>query len=96
MKKLEDYSNKTSSNRIEKGDNKIGIITTGVAYQYAKEIFPDATYLKIGMIHPLPKKLIRKFSKMVEKIIVVEELDPVIEEQVKALATNNASPVTES
>jgi len=85
MKKLEDYSNETLCNRIERGNKKLGIITAGVAYQYAKEVFPDATYLKLGMIHPLPKKLIKKFSRLVEKIIIIEELDPVIEEQVKAM-----------
>ncbi|MBU1627123.1 indolepyruvate ferredoxin oxidoreductase subunit alpha, partial [bacterium] len=88
LKRLEDYSNNTSINRIEKGDKRLGIITAGIAYQYAKENFPDATYLKLGMLHPLPKKMIKKFSKMVDKIIVIEELDPFIENQVKAMGIN--------
>jgi indolepyruvate ferredoxin oxidoreductase, alpha subunit len=84
-KRLEEYSNSCKFNRIEKGDTKIGIITAGVAYQYAKEVFPNASILKLGMLHPLPRKLITKFSKMVDKLIIIEELDPFIEMQVKAM-----------
>jgi indolepyruvate ferredoxin oxidoreductase, alpha subunit len=85
MKKLEAFAETFPENRIEPGDPKLGIITSGVAYQYAKEAFPHASYLKIGMMWPLPKELIRKFAATVDKLYVVEELDPFIEDFVKAL-----------
>lgn len=75
-------------NRIEKGDGKIGIISSGVAYQYAREAFPDADILKLGLVFPLPKKLIREFAENYETLYVIEELDPFIEEQVKAMGIN--------
>lgn len=72
-------------NRVEKGDKKIGFITAGIGYQYAKEAFPDASFLKLGMIHPLPVKLIQEFAASVDKCYVIEELDPVIEKHCKAI-----------
>ena len=72
-------------NRLELRDPSIGIITSGVCYQYVREVMPEASTLKLGMIHPLPKELIRDFAAKVEKLYVVEELDPFIEEQVKSL-----------
>jgi indolepyruvate ferredoxin oxidoreductase alpha subunit len=72
-------------NRVEKGDGKLGIITSGVAYQYAKEIFPTASVLHLGMSWPLPEQLIRAFAGSVERLIVVEELDPFIEEAVRLM-----------
>ncbi len=72
-------------NRIEMGDKSLGIITAGVAYQYAKEVFPDASILHLGMTWPLPRKLIEHFASQVERLIVVEELDPFIEEAVKLM-----------
>ncbi len=72
-------------NRIEAGDPSIGIITAGVAYQYAKEIFPNATILHLGMTWPLPEKLIRQFAALVKRLIVIEELDPFIEEAVRLM-----------
>jgi indolepyruvate ferredoxin oxidoreductase alpha subunit len=72
-------------NRIEMGDRSLGIITAGVAYQYAKEVFPDASILHLGMTWPLPRKLIEHFASQVERLIVVEELDPFIEEAVKLM-----------
>lgn len=83
LKKLEKFSEEF--NKIDYNDRKIGIITASVAYQYAKEVFPNASYLKLSMSYPLPKKLIREFAENVEKIYVIEELDPFIEEQVKAM-----------
>jgi len=65
--------------------NELGIITGGVAYQYAREIFPDASILKLGMVYPIPKELILNFSKQVKKLIVLEELDPFIEDQVRLM-----------
>ena len=72
-------------NKIEMRNNELGIITGGVAYQYAKEVFPDASILKLGMVYPLPKDMILNFSKQVKKLIVLEELDPFIEDQVRLM-----------
>ena len=72
-------------NRIEMGEPSLGIITAGVAYQYAKEVFPHASILHLGMTWPLPKQLIRQFAATVEKLIVIEELDPFIEEAVRLM-----------
>ncbi|GAU79740.1 indolepyruvate ferredoxin oxidoreductase subunit alpha [Fusibacter sp. 3D3] len=81
---LEKYSNETPLNRIEWGDKKIGIITSGVAYTYAKEVFGEsASYLKLGFTFPLPMAKIREFANEVEILYVIEELEPFIEEQMK-------------
>ena len=72
-------------NRIEWRDRSVGIITEGVAYQYAREVFPTASILKLGMVYPLPSQLIRTFAAGVERLVVIEELDPVIEEQIRLL-----------
>jgi indolepyruvate ferredoxin oxidoreductase alpha subunit len=72
-------------NRIEWGGRELGIISSGVVLEYAKEVFPDASFLKLGMTFPLPKNLILEFSKGVKKILVIEELDPFLEEQIKAM-----------
>ena len=85
MRKLEAYADKFPFNTIEINDNKIGVITTGAAYMYMKEVFPNYSYLKLGMVWPLPKKLIASFCKKVKKVIVVEELDPFLETEIKAL-----------
>ncbi|WP_224982257.1 indolepyruvate ferredoxin oxidoreductase subunit alpha [Geomonas agri] len=72
-------------NRVEMREGKIGVITSGIAYQHVREALPEASVLKLGMVHPLPFDLIREFAAKVEKLYVVEELDPFIEEQVKAI-----------
>jgi indolepyruvate ferredoxin oxidoreductase alpha subunit len=72
-------------NRMELRDTSIGIITSGVCYQYVREILPTASTLKLGMVHPLSHDLIRRFAAAVDRLFVVEELDPFIEEQVKAM-----------
>lgn len=84
MKDLAKDSNNFEINRIEKGDTSIGIIASGIVYQYAKEAIPEASFLKLGMIHPLPKDLIVDFASSVDKLYVLEELEPVIEEQIKS------------
>ncbi|MCM0081463.1 indolepyruvate ferredoxin oxidoreductase subunit alpha [Geomonas sp. Red32] len=71
-------------NRTEMRSTSMGIITAGVSYQYVREVLPEASVLKLGMVHPLPMELIREFASKVDKLYVVEELDPFIEEQVKA------------
>ncbi len=72
-------------NRIEWRDREVGIVTAGVAYQYAREVFPTASILKLGLVHPTPAALIRSFAAGVKRLIVLEELDPVLEEQVRLL-----------
>jgi indolepyruvate ferredoxin oxidoreductase alpha subunit len=72
-------------NRIEPGDHALGVITAGVAYQYAKEVFPHASILRLGMTWPLPEQLIRQFAGTVDRLIVIEELDPFIEEAVRLM-----------
>ncbi len=71
-------------NRAEYKDTSIGFITSGIPYQYVKEACPDASVLKLGMVNPLPRKLIEEFASKVDKLYIFEELEPVIEEQVKA------------
>ncbi len=73
-----------SVNRMEMGDRKIGFITAGIAYQYVKEVCPEASVLKLGLVNPLSRELIESFVSQVETVYVFEELEPVIEEQVRA------------
>lgn len=82
---LREYSETAEINRIEKGEEGVGIIADGVAYTYAKEVWPKAWFLKLGMMHPLPEKLVRELASKVKTIYVVEENDPIIETGVKAL-----------
>lgn len=81
---LAEAANTLSVNRVEMQDTKIGVITSGIPYQYVKEALPNASVLKLGLVNPLPKKLIQEFANKVEKLYIIEELDPVIEEQVKS------------
>lgn len=81
IRDLAEYAETSYVNRIEWGDKKLGIITSSTCYQYAKEVYgEEASILKLGMVWPLPEKLIRSFAGQVEKVIVIEELDPFIEE----------------
>ena len=73
-----------SVNRMEIGDKKIGFITAGIAYQYVREVCPNASVLKLGLVNPLSRELIESFVNQVETVYVFEELEPVIEEQVRA------------
>lgn len=81
---LAEDANSLSINKIEKGDGKIGFITSGIPYQYVKEAYPNGSVLKLGLVNPLPKKLITDFVNSVEKVYIIEELEPVIEEQVRS------------
>jgi indolepyruvate ferredoxin oxidoreductase alpha subunit len=85
MRRLEAFAESFPENRMEIDDPEVGIITAGMAYNYAKEVFPNYSYLKLGMVYPLPAGLIRDFASRVSKLYVLEELDPFIEEQVRAL-----------
>jgi len=85
MKKLAAFAESTDLNRIEWGNNTdIGVITSGICYQYSREAFgDDVSYLKLGMVYPLPEKLISEFASKVKTLYVIEELDPFIEEFLK-------------
>jgi indolepyruvate ferredoxin oxidoreductase alpha subunit len=85
IKRLTEAGATMAINRMELRDTSIGIITSGVCYQYVREALPGASTLKLGMVHPLPKALIREFAAQMDKLYVVEELDPFIEEQVLAM-----------
>lgn len=85
IRTIAEFANTFPYNHIEPGDRKLGIITSGVSYQYTKEIFPTASVLKIGMTWPLPEKMIRDFAASVKRLIVIEELDPFIEEAVRLM-----------
>ncbi|OEU77959.1 MAG: indolepyruvate ferredoxin oxidoreductase subunit alpha, partial [Desulfuromonadales bacterium C00003107] len=82
---LEEWACHQSFNRVEKAGGAIGVITSGVSYQYAREVLPDADILKLGMVYPLPKQMIRDFAANYDTLYVIEELDPFIEEQVRAM-----------
>ena len=83
-RELAEAANTLPMNRIEMNDPKIGVITSGIPYQYVKEVLPEASVCKLGLVNPLPRKLIEDFASKVEKLYIVEELDPVIEEQVRS------------
>ena len=85
-RKLIAYAENCDFNRVEMADTSIGVITSSTSYQYVKEVFGDkASVLKLGMINPLPEKLILDFASKVDKLVIVEELDPIIENHCKAL-----------
>ncbi len=84
LKKMAEDACRLPVNRMELNDTKIGFITSGIAYQYVKEACPEASVLKLGLVHPLPRKLIEEFAKKVETLYIFEELEPVFEEQIKS------------
>lgn len=88
MAKLSVDADSLSINRIEMGDNKLGIICSGGVYEYVKEALPDASVLKLGMVYPLPYELIKKFASSVDRCVVAEELAPHIETLIKAHGIN--------
>ena len=73
-----------SINRVEMNDTSVGVITSGIPYQYVKEAMPSASVLKLGIVNPLPRKLIEDFASKVDTLYVIEELEPLIEMQVKS------------
>ena len=87
--RLIEFSETSTLNKVEINDTKIGVITSGIAYQYAKEALGDTvSYLKLGIVNPLPKKLITDFVEKFETVYVIEELDDVIETHCKKLGLN--------
>ncbi|MHC4836026.1 MAG: thiamine pyrophosphate-dependent enzyme [Planctomycetota bacterium] len=81
IEKLQRFSERTKLNKIEMNDTKLGFITSSVNYNYLKEVYPDASYLKLGFLYPFCDEKIAEFAKSVKKLVVVEELDPFLEEQ---------------
>lgn len=88
MAELKDFTEKTPLNQIEWGSRDIGVITSGISYQYAHEAFGDVSYLKLGMVYPLPDNMIAEFARQVGKLYIIEELEPFLEDQVKKLGIN--------
>jgi len=85
LRELAQYAESSPFNRIEWGERSLGIITSGITYTYAREVFPTASILKLGMSFPLSKRLIHSFAGQVKKVVVIEELDPFLEEQIRAM-----------
>ena len=86
MIKLAEYSETTPLNFMEINGSKIGVVTSGCCYVFAKEVFgEDASYLKLGFTNPLPHKMMKEFASKVDKIYVIEENDPIIENELKML-----------
>ncbi len=86
---LAEFAEISQLNRVEMGGESIGIITSGISYQYAREVFgDDASYLKLGMVNPLPTRLIEDFANKVDKLYVIEELDDIIETHCKKNGIN--------
>ena len=84
MEALREFAETTELNRVEMGDTDIGFVTSGTCYLYVKEAFPKASVLKLGLVNPLPVKLLSDFAEKVDRLIVVEELDGVIEAHMRA------------
>ena len=79
-------------NRVEYRGDELGIITSGVSYNYAREVFPEASILKLGMVYPLPQRLLTDFAEQVGRLVVLEELDPFVEEQVRLMGLDVYRP----
>lgn len=90
MKQMAEDANSFPINRVEYNDLSVGFITNGIAYQYVKEAMPQASVLKLGLLNPLPRKLIEEFASKVDKLYIFEELEPVVEEQVKSWGIKKA------
>ncbi len=88
FKKLQQFAENFKYNVIENGKGSVGYITDGVSYQYLKEILPDAPVLKLSFVYPLPINLIREFIRSFEKVYIVEELEPFIEDEIKKEGIN--------
>lgn len=85
LKDLAVFAETFPFNQVIDGDDSLGIIAAGVAFQYAREVMPAASFLKLGMVWPLPEKMIREFASRVKRLVIIEELDPFIEEAVRLM-----------
>ncbi|MGQ9708586.1 MAG: indolepyruvate ferredoxin oxidoreductase subunit alpha [bacterium] len=88
LTRLQKYSETTPLNKIDLAEPDLGIICDGVAYHYAREVFPKASFLKLGMVYPFPAQLVLNFAEKVRQLVVIEEVDPFIELQTRALGLN--------
>lgn len=84
LRRLEKFAETTKLNTVEYKNREIGVITSGIAYQYSKEVLPEASYLKLGLSYPLPRKKITEFIKSCKTVYVIEELEPIFEEKIKS------------
>ncbi|MBF7096476.1 indolepyruvate ferredoxin oxidoreductase subunit alpha [Alkalibacter mobilis] len=84
MNQITEDASKFVLNDASYDDLEVGFITSGIPYQYVKEVFPNASVLKLGMVNPLPKSLIQDFCSKVKKVYIIEELEPIFEEQIKS------------
>ncbi len=85
VQRLAEFAETFPFNRVEMGDTDLGIVTNGVAYQYVREVFPQASILRLGMTYPVPPNLIQTFASRVKRLIVIEELDPFIENEIRLM-----------
>ncbi len=85
LKDVASFAETFPFNQVIMGDDSLGIIAAGVAFQYAREVMPSASFLKLGMVWPLPEKMIRDFASRVKRLVIIEELDPFIEEAVRLM-----------
>ncbi|MFW0884994.1 thiamine pyrophosphate-dependent enzyme [Candidatus Acidulodesulfobacterium sp. H_13] len=89
LERLREYSNNSGINKIEYNSREFGIVTSGISYQYAKEAAPFASFLKLSFSYPIPDLLIEKFVKNIKNIVVIEELEPFIQEEISSLGLNS-------
>ena len=85
LKDIADFAETFSYNKVSINDDSLGIVTSGIAYQYAKEAMPKASFLRLGMVWPLPEKMIKDFASKVKRLVVIEELDPFLEEAIRLM-----------
>ncbi|MGB5986714.1 MAG: indolepyruvate ferredoxin oxidoreductase subunit alpha, partial [Desulfobacterales bacterium] len=85
LAKLKAFAEETPLNRIEWGNTQVGVIAAGISYQYVKEVLPEASVLKLGLAFPLPEEKIKAFAAKVERLLVVEELEPFLEDELKIM-----------
>lgn len=90
LEKLQQFSERTKLNKVEMNDKNLGFITSSIPYQYLKEAYPQASFLKLGFLYPFCDEKIKAFCKDVKKVVVIEELDPFIETHIKALGLKKA------
>lgn len=89
LHRLAEFSETFERNMVEQGDGDVGVIASGISYQYAREALPEAPFLKLGMSYPLPKKKIIDFCSRFERVWVVEENEPFLEEQIRSYGVTN-------
>ncbi len=93
LERLKGYAERTPVNRVEEGQGPVGVVTSGIAYQYVKEVLPEAGVLRLGLTHPLPTDLLLDFASRYEVVYVVEEGEPFIEEHMRSLGITHLEGV---